>query len=800
METGTRKWSLPIRFTKVRVLLLSTLIIALILTFGLRGEVPPKTIEVIDGTKYIQPIYDEGQTQIVGYADNLQNWTISQTIGTSTLESVTLGNGLVINGTFPPNGGQQAVRITKEVEVNLTAYPAVDISFKLSGTSMGVNFQTVESSTSYSAGSLVLGANGNLQNIRTTLLSEGVQSNAKVLIEFYVNEGPGTSQVDFSLQVKSLQFLGYQTSQMNGNSGFHSAYLAFNSSMPLGNSSWPLNHINLDASVNASDGATYDLFLINGSHVYDEGTYKFSPTIYTYEYTLTPQHLLTQSEIDSFNGTLPETRGEATIAIVATSGYLINVSVQYARFIFLAEPQSYSSVFVQNNLDGYLYAYVISFLFIVPLLSVFYIYQKFRGGGFSQKHIILAVLLGTISRLALAPITSHPYDTLVYVASARAWFQYGIPNISLGPTLPLTFFLYRIPYSFYALLQFAGLHDLHFMGHTQGMLETVFIKAFPMIADYAVFYFLIQFDKTDSRIGSLFGAFYLLNPLSIYISAVWGQYEAATLAFIVMGFWVLVNRNTNIRTQLITSILLTLSAMLELFAIIPLIFIIIRSFFAKPFKASNPLVLAAPLLLFFVYQPEWHAAYLVFLSVIGAIPVLGFSTPSIYSLAGAFPWISNYHFLLISLFLIALGFIVYARFDIETTLSFTMGAFLSMLLFGNQLVQWWGLVLPLAFLIALRQRKYSLGIFMPIFGAFVTFVALSYAQGSGYMTLGNQQLELAPLIESVKNNIPIYSLSSGVAALLLVIYMIKGSSSGEHTMRNSSILLLSLFIVEFVVM
>ncbi len=237
--------------------------------------------------------------------------------------------------------------------------------------------------------------------------------------------------------------------------------------------------------------------------------------------------------------------------------------------------------------------------------------------------------------------------------------------------------------------------------------------------------------------------------------------------------------------------------MLELFAVIPLGFLIIRSFFSKPFKAINTILLAVPLLLFLVYQPELHAAYLVLLSAIGAVPVLGFSTPSIYSLAGAFPVLASYHLLLISLFLVVLGFAVYGKYDLESTLVFTIGAFLSLILFGNQLVQWWDLVPPLGFLVAILTKKYALGIFMPVFGAAVAFVAISYTQGSGFMTLGTQ-VTLLPLIESTKNNLLLYTLTTTIAALLLVLYVVRKPSPGDHTLRNSSVLLLFLFFIEFI--
>ncbi len=71
MELGTRRSPLGFRLTKWKLALLSIGILTLILTFGLRDAISPQTIQVVDGGKYLQPIYGEGQNVATGYSDRL---------------------------------------------------------------------------------------------------------------------------------------------------------------------------------------------------------------------------------------------------------------------------------------------------------------------------------------------------------------------------------------------------------------------------------------------------------------------------------------------------------------------------------------------------------------------------------------------------------------------------------------------------------------------------------------------------------------------------------------------------------
>lgn len=786
--------------SKTRVTIVAVVALCFVLTVSLRGAVPQKTILVVNGDNYLNAISGEIQENVTGYSDNLRNWTVFHTPGANA-SIKTSQSGFLINGTFSASTTLQRISVSKELSLNVSQYPTMTLEFNSTlNLPIGIGVFAVETNGSrIQVGNLnQLVGNGTNITLRTNLLfgQESITSNATI-IEFYVNEGPSSSPTQFFLQIKSLQFSSHLIS--SNSNDYRSVFLQFSNSMPSGNSSWPFDHANLGATIRASYDSTFEVYMINGTTVYNEGSYKFSPTVAKYEYTLLPRDALNEQQLEALSASLPATNGVA-IAFVATSGTIYNMTVQYSQFIFLPAPSPSSSLYLEKSQYSYLYAYLMTFLFIIPVIGSLFIYQRYRHGKLTKKSILLAVIVGAIVRLALAPVTSHPYDTLVYITSARAWFQYGITNVSLGPTLPFTFFLYRIPYSLYALIQFSGFHDLHFMGHTQGMLETVFIKAFPMISDFVVFCFLTKMTKDN--IGTVFGALYLLNPLSIYVSAVWAQYEAATSAFILMGFWLLTIERPKFKgildSNFFASVAITASALLELFALIPLGFLIIRSFFAKPYRWLTTLLLAVPLLLFLLYQPELHLSYLVLLSASGVVSALGFGTPSIYSLTALFPLLANYHLLLVSLFLVTLWFILLDKKDLGNTALFALGGFLCLILFGNQLVQWWELVPPLAFAAAILTKKHTIGFFMPAFGTIVAFVGLSFTQGSGYMTLGSSNLFLAPALEQTNDNLLIFTVITTVAAAILAYYMIRKPGSGTNALRNSSILLLAASLVVYV--
>src|SRR5439155_11575457 len=178
---------------------------------------------------------------------------------------------------------------------------------------------------------------------------------------------------------------------------------------------------------------------------------------------------------------------------------------------------------------------------------------------------------------------AHVFDMNVYLSSDRGSFQFRTPVGSLGPTLPLTFFLYWIGYSPYALLQLLGFGDVHFLGHAAGLLEAVFVKLFPMLMDVVTFLLLFRLRTTGAAF--VWATFYFLNPLTIFISSVWGQYVAATMAFIVFGVYCMSRQRNAIAAPAFI-----VSGMIELLGFLPYTLLLLGLARAKVYKT---LLLAA---------------------------------------------------------------------------------------------------------------------------------------------------------------------------------------------------------------
>jgi hypothetical protein len=206
-----------------------------------------------------------------------------------------------------------------------------------------------------------------------------------------------------------------------------------------------------------------------------------------------------------------------TIAVVALAGSLSNVTVQNVSFVFTPTNATTPAITAAAAATegSFWYGYLLFFLFVAPLLMAFFLYNKYRKDedDFKFWQVGVAVFVGMVCWLALAPVASQPFDISIYTTSARGWFEFGSTGTSLGPTLPFTFFLYWVPYSFYALLQKMGFQDFYILGHQTGFFETIFLKIFPITADLFVIYLIIKFNP--GRVGKLFAFFYLLNPLDL---------------------------------------------------------------------------------------------------------------------------------------------------------------------------------------------------------------------------------------------------------------------------------------------
>ncbi len=812
-------FSLPQQFFSLRptwkILFIGFVFIASILTIALAGTVPAQNINVVNGQKYLSQTYAESPIANIGFNDSFSNWTLASVSPNVTAHVIEAPTGLTLTGTFPTSSKAMSVTIQQSFFVNVTQYPLMYANINVtSGVGYGLRFF----SAAQNGTSIPLWSNSDSLNHRPGQNQfENIQVNLPLLaaansvpnvgnatkVQLYVERSAESYPTNFTVTLDALKFLNYDLVSFQSGQTYHAVYFTFNS-LPNLSSTWELDKINLGMSLVGSSGASYTVLQLNGTTAVTGYSYKYSSSVSTYEYTLYPKN-----PTKVFTDALPpdpssnnQTTSNFSIVVVALSGTLSNIKLNSVSFVYTPTPGAAPQTAPIGG--DYWYLYLIIFVFLLPLTVALLLYQEFRKDNFKPYYLAIALATGLVCRFALAPVASQPFDLSVYATSARGWFEYAVSNTSLGPTMPFTFLLYWLPYSFYALFLKFGFHDFFLLNQQVGFFEMIFIKVFPIIADVAIFFLFLRFDDDEGGSGNLnkiFAIFYFLNPLSIYISSVWGQYEASTVSLIVLGFLYLSRHSDDEHIgYLKASLAFVVSALIEVVGLIPLAFLFIKSLFAKPFSFKRPLLLLAPLLLIFVYPPEFHTMYLIYLSAVGVSSTLLLSQPhTTYTILSNFPQVLPYHPLLISLAAILVVFLVRRDFTLKSLVLFTFLAFVAFLLFAAQEPQWWLMVLPLGLLYASVSGKYSLGVYMLTFGTLVTFLILSFTQGSGYILFGTAKDDLVPLLENASHVINLYTVGTTAAAILALGYALLSprEALGTRPILRSSLILFGVFILSF---
>src|SRR5439155_12366001 len=202
------------------------------------------------------------------------------------------------------------------------------------------------------------------------------------------------------------------------------------------NSSWTLNRINVGVTLTATPGSAFSVYLVAQGAIFTSSTAQLIPY---YPYTSSSEiTFYPNRNVALFPELLPP--WNYSIVLVAGNGYIESFHMNYANLVFLPAPAD--TPLLSSQSLGFYYSYFILFLFLLPAgIAVLVWHQFFRLQSVSRLWIGVALAVGLFCRFAIAGITAHVFDTTTYLASARAWFQYGNPSGSLGPTLPVTFFL-----------------------------------------------------------------------------------------------------------------------------------------------------------------------------------------------------------------------------------------------------------------------------------------------------------------------------------------------------------------------
>jgi len=789
-------WNSRTLFQRIGIIVVTLAILGSVSTLTLGGTVKPTTIQQVDGLQHISSINGEPTSgEITGYAENFRGWHISEKSPSVQGQVSNYTDHLVLSGSFQNSSSFAAIDVSKNVNIDIALYPILEVRLNVSrGVGYGIRFFATAPNESiinaWWEGSPLdhrpgIGNETIRVNMpRQVFLATGENISRLTSLQLYV-EAPAFSTKNFQLVLSEFDFLNEPlTALVNGNQ-YRAVYLNFGG-VAGDNVSWSLTKVNLGLTITAQPGSVYTIYLVQDALVSAFTTSRnliYNELVPSNEFTLYPSNnqLL-------FPEILPPI--ETSIVIVTQTGFIQSLRVDYVNFLYFpSEPVA--SELPPGTLGLY-YTYFLFFLFLLPLgVAILVFNEFFDSQSIRRKHVASILAVGLLCRVALATTTAHLFDTGIYLASVRDWFQYGTTSGSLGPTLPLTYFLYWIGYSPYAILQLLGFQDLTFFAHQAGMVESFFIKLFPIAMDVLTFLTLSRF--TSAGKAFVFASFYFLNPLSIFASSVWGQYEASTVAFIVLGiYWI--TRDKAVRA----GVAFAVSAMIQILGFVPLAMLLIWTGQLGRFKRL--LAIGAAPLPFLLYGPQRDLIFRIFLGISGLVRGQ-FSAPGAYSLLGNLPQLTPLfavHPLLIAGAGIVLSVSVDAygkKLNTERIVLYTAVASIALLLLSNLLAAWlWILGLGLAY--AIIKKKDDLGAYMLVFGSALTFLIISYHAPAGwaYYFFG-PELGAAPAFQAVQNRLLIFSVFATVLGLLFIGYLRYGPGKPIPTLFRTSALILCVYLL-----
>lgn len=212
---------------------------------------------------------------------------------------------------------------------------------------------------------------------------------------------------------------------------------------------------------------------------------------------------------------------------------LNKVSFTYSKLPFSA------FVLVQFNDDivALMSFLVLTVAGIIPIMLTAFLCYMFRKKtlGNDTKTIKKMLIAGLILRFILAPISGYAEDTQIYSEVGALYFGSGILGAQ-WVSFPGFVYLGISSYFPYALLRAAGFQDFQFLALDVYSLELVFTKLPAILSDVGSFYFILKIASKFALDKKSFAAgLYFLNPLSIYLSGITGQFDSI-FAFALIAF------------------------------------------------------------------------------------------------------------------------------------------------------------------------------------------------------------------------------------------------------------------------
>ncbi|MFB0562648.1 MAG: glycosyltransferase 87 family protein [Candidatus Lokiarchaeia archaeon] len=135
----------------------------------------------------------------------------------------------------------------------------------------------------------------------------------------------------------------------------------------------------------------------------------------------------------------------------------------------------------------------------------------------------------------------HEFDFNLFASTARAYYSSWTLTYFTNWAYPLFFYLILI-FSYFPADLISD--NFYLFGQTVSVSEKLFIKLPFIISDLLIAYMLYRIlsENRKGKYAMFIALFYLLNPLSIFTSSVYGTFDSISILFSVLGFYHFLHR------------------------------------------------------------------------------------------------------------------------------------------------------------------------------------------------------------------------------------------------------------------
>ncbi len=163
---------------------------------------------------------------------------------------------------------------------------------------------------------------------------------------------------------------------------------------------------------------------------------------------------------------------------------------------------------------------------------------------FSFTLSLLVFVVSASIRFALAPLAAGS-DVGQFWAFAKTFQIYGLDFYNHND-VPLEFWPYGWPYCYPPiwLLLLALSYFLAPVSEAYSPAWRLVVKAPIIVADLSIGFILLRMFPENRRLGLIASSLWLLNPWSIYISSIFGQFDAISVVFLFSSVYMFESKRT----------------------------------------------------------------------------------------------------------------------------------------------------------------------------------------------------------------------------------------------------------------